>query len=329
MASFFGEVGLFEDALGGIDVWKVERGAGMAGVEDCGQADTGLEGLDEDAVHVVVDDVTGNSEVDGVDDFVVAVVFVAVEIGGLSSMTCTKLSSGLPYQGDMLTGIVEEQRVIRSGILDQPVHSTENVLFRRLAHWVLLIVGEKNHILSGVPKVRVEISRHVLDIVDTASKLTSLTEVVYANEKRFASTCAVGVLEAIPLRSTTAKTLHALGRRRRSIVVSGAVGICIHGRKTCTTLAQATTDESYISCLDVHYTWGLLLAAPEVAVVHSRNWVAEAAIVISMMEQNYEIKHGPADILHCTLEVVVEKEEGIHNQAVANLAEGMEDSLED
>ena len=36
LTGFFGEVRLFEDALGGIDVWKVERGAGMAGVEDCG-----------------------------------------------------------------------------------------------------------------------------------------------------------------------------------------------------------------------------------------------------------------------------------------------------
>ena len=134
---------------------------------------------------------------------------------------------------------MEEQRIIRSGILDQPVHGAEDVLFRRLAHRVLLIVGEKNHILSGVPKVRVEIGRHVLDIVDTTSELTSLTKVVYADEKRFASTRAVGVLEAIPLRSTTAKTLHALGRRRRSIVVSGAVGICIHGRKTCTSISAS------------------------------------------------------------------------------------------
>ena len=63
--------------------------------------------------------------------------------------------------------------------------------------------------------------------------------------------------------------------------------------------------------------------------VRSHNRVAVAAIVISSIEQNYEIKHGPADILHCTLEAVVEKEEGIHNRAVANLAEGMEDSLED
>ena len=137
----------------------------------------------------------------------------------------------------MLTGIVEEQRIVRSRILDQPVHSTEDVLFRWLAHGVLLIVGEKNHVLSGVAEVRVEVGRHVLDIVDTASELTSLTKVVYTDEKRFASTCAGGVLEVVSLRSTTAKTLHALGWRRRSIVVPRIVGIGIHGRKTCTALA--------------------------------------------------------------------------------------------
>lgn len=78
LARFLGEVGLFEDAGGGVDVWEVESGAGVAGVEDGGQTDTGSEGLDHDAVHFVVDDVAGVSKVDWVDHFVVAVVFVPV-----------------------------------------------------------------------------------------------------------------------------------------------------------------------------------------------------------------------------------------------------------
>ena len=56
----------------------------MARVEDGGQSDAGLQGGHHDAVHFVVDDVAGGAEVDGVDDFVVAVVFVAVEVGGLA-----------------------------------------------------------------------------------------------------------------------------------------------------------------------------------------------------------------------------------------------------
>lgn len=43
LTSFFGEVRFFEDALGGVDVGKVEGRAGVAGVEDGGQADAGLQ----------------------------------------------------------------------------------------------------------------------------------------------------------------------------------------------------------------------------------------------------------------------------------------------
>lgn len=42
LTGFFGQVGLFEYALGGIDVGQIEGGARVAGVEDGGQADTGL-----------------------------------------------------------------------------------------------------------------------------------------------------------------------------------------------------------------------------------------------------------------------------------------------
>lgn len=87
LAGFLGEVGLLEDALGGVDVGEVEGGAGVAGVEDGGEADAGLEGGHHDAVHFVVDDVTDLAEVDGVDDLVVAVGFVAVEVFGLASVT--------------------------------------------------------------------------------------------------------------------------------------------------------------------------------------------------------------------------------------------------
>ena len=94
LACFFGEIGLFEDALGGVDVGEVEGGAGVAGVEDCGQADAGGEGHYEDAVHFVVDDVAGLAEVDWVDDFVVTVVFVAVEVFGLTAVACITEGSG-------------------------------------------------------------------------------------------------------------------------------------------------------------------------------------------------------------------------------------------
>lgn len=77
-AGFFGQVGLFENALGAVDVGQVEGGAGVAGIEDAGEADARSKGADHDLVHLVVDDVADGAEVDGVDYFVVAVFFVAV-----------------------------------------------------------------------------------------------------------------------------------------------------------------------------------------------------------------------------------------------------------
>ena len=60
----------------------------MARVEDGGQAHAGLQGGHHDAVHLVVDDVADLPEVHGVDDLVVAVGFVAVEVLGLSAVSC-------------------------------------------------------------------------------------------------------------------------------------------------------------------------------------------------------------------------------------------------
>jgi hypothetical protein len=46
-------------------------------------------------VHFVVDDVADLAEVDGVDDLVVAVGFVAVEVFGLASVSCSSSQSKL------------------------------------------------------------------------------------------------------------------------------------------------------------------------------------------------------------------------------------------
>ena len=86
LTSFFRKIGLFEHARGGVDVGKVESRARMAGVEYCGEPDTGLKGLDHDTVHLVIDDMACAAEVDGVDYFVVAVFFIAVEIWGLAAV---------------------------------------------------------------------------------------------------------------------------------------------------------------------------------------------------------------------------------------------------
>jgi hypothetical protein len=93
------------------------------------------------------------------------------------------------------TGIVEEERVVGASILDQPMHGPQDVLFRRLAHGVLLVIGENHHVLPLVAEVLHEVSRHVPDIVDTSPELTALVEIVDANQQCFPASRALRVLE--------------------------------------------------------------------------------------------------------------------------------------
>jgi len=85
---------------------------------------------------------------------------------------------------------VEEEGVIRPSILDQPMHRTYNVRFRRLAHGILLVIRQKHHVFPRISEVSIEIRRHVLDIIYAAPQLTFLAEVVDSDQKRFASACA-------------------------------------------------------------------------------------------------------------------------------------------
>lgn len=76
---------------------------------------------------------------------------------------------------------MEEQRVIGTRILDQPVHSPKNVCLCWLAHWVLLVISQEHHVLASIAEVLVQVGRHVLDIVDTSAQLTFLAEVIDTN----------------------------------------------------------------------------------------------------------------------------------------------------
>ncbi len=68
---------------------------------------------------------------------------------------------------------------------NEPSHRAKHVLFCRLSHRVLFVVGKGDHILSPVPMVLDQIRRHVTDIVDTSSQLSTLTKVVDANQQGF------------------------------------------------------------------------------------------------------------------------------------------------
>ena len=90
LAGLLGQVGLLENTLGRVYVWKIECRARVTGVKDCGKAYAWHEGLHQDAVHFVVDDVAGHSKVDRVYNFVITIIFVAVEIRCLPTMTCNR-----------------------------------------------------------------------------------------------------------------------------------------------------------------------------------------------------------------------------------------------
>lgn len=77
---------------------------------------------------------------------------------------------------------MEEERIIGLRILDQPVHGAEDIRLGRLAHGVLLVIGQDHHILAGVAEVLVQVGGHVLDVVDTSAQLTFLTEIVDSDQ---------------------------------------------------------------------------------------------------------------------------------------------------
>jgi len=103
------------------------------------------------------------------------------------------------------------------------MHSSKNVLFGWLAHGVLLIIGKDHHILTLVAKVLRKISSHVADIVDAASELTALVEVVDPNEKGFSPAGAVRVSEVVAIGSAMTELLGRCRRRSRATTRSRAV----------------------------------------------------------------------------------------------------------
>jgi hypothetical protein len=87
------------------------------------------------------------------------------------------------------------------------VHGTEDVLLSRLAHGVLLVICEDDHVLSSVAEVLNKVGSHVANIVDTPAQLTALTEVVDADQQALAAACTVGVAVRVALRRPVAKVL--------------------------------------------------------------------------------------------------------------------------
>lgn len=111
---------------------------------------------------------------------------------------------------------MEEQRVIGTRILHQPVHSPKYVCLGRLAHRILLVISQEHHVLASIAEVLVQVGRHVLDVVDTAAQLTFLAEIIDTNQQGLSLSCTAGVLEAIALGSAVTEGDGVAGRGKRT-----------------------------------------------------------------------------------------------------------------
>lgn len=177
----------------------------MARVEDRSEPHAWLQRRDHDSVHLVIDNVSDLAEIDRIDDLVVPVLLVPVEIFGLATVPCVMSAMLEREVGSHLTRVVEEEGVVRPGVLHQPVHCAQDVLLRRLADGVLLVVCQDDHVVPLVAVCLVQERGHVLHVVDASPQLPSLSEVVYANQQRLSPAGAVRVLERVLLRSAASE----------------------------------------------------------------------------------------------------------------------------
>ena len=100
-----------------------------------------------------------------------------------------------------LTGVVEEEGVIRPGILHEPMHCSQDILLGGLAHGILLVISENNHILATVTKVLDEVVCHVATVIDASSQLATLAKIVDSDEESFATAGTIGVAEGITVEA--------------------------------------------------------------------------------------------------------------------------------
>lgn len=100
---------------------------------------------------------------------------------------------------------MEEQRIVGLRILHQPMHRTKNIRLGRLAHGVLLIIRQNNHVLARIPEVLVQVCGHVLHVIDATAKLTLLVEIIDSNQQSLSLTSTSRVLEVVSLRRTVSE----------------------------------------------------------------------------------------------------------------------------
>ena len=85
------------------------------------------------------------------------------------------------------------------------MHRSQYVLLCRLAHGILLIIGQDDHVLSRITEIAVKVGRHVFHVVDASPQLSSLPEVIDANEQSLPSSGTIGVLVTVSSRCAIAE----------------------------------------------------------------------------------------------------------------------------
>lgn len=101
------------------------------------------------------------------------------------------------------------------------MHGAQDVLLGRLAHGVLLVICEQDHVLPLVAKVLDQVRGHVADVIDAASQLAALAKVVDADEQGLPAAVALGVLEGIVGRGAVAEMLWGGRWWARTIIRAG------------------------------------------------------------------------------------------------------------
>lgn len=76
---------------------------------------------------------------------------------------------------------MEEQRVVRAGVSDEPLHCSDHVVSRRDLSWVRRVVCEHDDVVLLITPLCAKESLHVVRIVNASFQFCRLSKVVYTN----------------------------------------------------------------------------------------------------------------------------------------------------
>lgn len=127
---------------------------------------------------------------------------------------------------------MQEEGIVGLGVLDEPLHGTDDVGLGGLVVGVLLVVGEQDHVLALVIVLVDQEGRQVLDVVDAAAQLALLPKVVDADQQGLATPVALRVLECVSLGRAVAELDRTAGQLvdGTTVPVTGAAATTIVAR---------------------------------------------------------------------------------------------------